>query len=471
MNGTMQQLVDFIVGISYEDMPAAVQCESKRVLLDSIGVAIAGLATDKGKYSVELSRRLGGPPESTILGIGDRLSCVNAGFANGELINALDMDATLMPGHVTPYVLPAPLALAESVRASGKELLVAIVLAHEIAARVGRALTAASYMTELLGREEAPFAPMYNFNVSIFGGAAGAGKILRLNQEKMAQALGIVSYSAPVPASLKWARVMPAFMLKYAPSGWMAQAEINSVLLAQMGYTGDTSVLDGEYGFWKFMPNAQWDPGRLTGRLGERWSFLATHYKPYPCCRVMHSGLDGFTKIIDENNLYPEDIEQVRVFLDPTTALPLWQNREIGNQVDAQFSVPYVFAAAAHRIRLGPDWQDSETIKNPKVLEFMKKVSVGSHPEFNKTFKESPRTELSLVEVVAKGQTFRQETMFAKGTHSPEAFRLTDEELAEKFRNNASRMLPGDKIEKAVESIFELERIEDVNELIKLVVM
>ena len=459
-DGVMQNLVDFVVETGYEDLPEAVVHESKRVLLDSIGVAIAGLATDKGKYAVELARRFGGSPEAIILGIGDRVSCNSAAFANGELINALDMDALLVPSHISPCVIPALLALAEINSASGRDLLVANVLAHEISTRFGRALTSIGYAT------------LYGLNLSVVGGTAGAAKVSKLDKEKMTHALSLACYMAPslIPM-MRFPYAAPPSMAKYVPAGLVAQTEIIAVLLAEMGYIGDREIFDGEHAFWEAMHQAQWDPQRLTDSLGERWSFLATHYKPYPCCRLMHSGLDGFIKIIEDNNLCAEDIEQVNVFLNPDSDSPVWTNRQIQSCIDAQFSIAYVFAAAAHRVRIGADWQDAQTISNPKIVEFMDKVSFYPHPEFKSVFLENPRTDLSLVEVAAKGQLFRQETTFAKGTHSPLEFRMTDEELENKFKSNTSRNLPRNKINQAIKYLFELDNKENVVELMELVTM
>ena len=123
MSSLTQELAKFAAEIKFEDLPQTVVHEAKRVLLDSIGCALAGIAVDKGKIPVELARRSGGSPESSIIGVGGKVSCSNAAFANGELINALDYDTILVPpGHVTPYVIPAPLAVAESVGASGSFL-------------------------------------------------------------------------------------------------------------------------------------------------------------------------------------------------------------------------------------------------------------------------------------------------------------------------------------------------------------
>lgn len=201
-------------------------------------------------------------------------------------------------------------------------------------------------------------------------------------------------------------------------------------------------------------------------KLGQEWRFLNISYKPYPCCRLMHSGLDSFIKIIEENGFMPEDIEKVTLFLDPLTDKPLWYNKEIKTHVDAQFSVPYVFAVAAHRIKIGADWQSLSTITNPSIRDFMNKVSFKPHPHFDEIMLKGRMSSLSRVEVVARGRTFSEEKTWMKGDPFPEEARITDEELVEKFRNNGRGVLPNDRIEKAVKLIFGLDEIEDIRELI-----
>src|SRR3989304_5086215 len=122
MKTIIQQLADFISEIRYEDLPDEVVHESKRILLDSIGCAFAGKTVDKGRIAIELSRQREGLDEATIISTGDRVSLFGASFANGELINALDYDVChLPPGHVSPYVISAPLALAEQLGEPGKK--------------------------------------------------------------------------------------------------------------------------------------------------------------------------------------------------------------------------------------------------------------------------------------------------------------------------------------------------------------
>jgi len=100
-----EDIAEFAARIHYEDLPQYVTQETKRLLLDTMGCAIGGVRTQKGKTSIHLARALGGPAEATILGTGDKVSGASSAFAAGELINALDYEALLSPpDHATPYV-------------------------------------------------------------------------------------------------------------------------------------------------------------------------------------------------------------------------------------------------------------------------------------------------------------------------------------------------------------------------------
>ncbi len=470
MSSLSQELARFVVETKFEDLPEAVVHEAKRTLLDSVGCALAGIQTDKGRISIALARRLGGPPESSIIGIGDKVSCSSAAFANGELINALDYDNELLPpGNIPSNLIPAPLAIAESIRAPGKDLILATVLGHEISTRITRAL---SIETEIVreGPEKGKvkWTPAHGHGQCMFGGTAGVGKILKLDRKKMAHALGIAGHFSPVPSQRKWAETAPSAMTKYGSGGWLSMGEITAALLAEMGYVGDTTVFDGEYGFWRFYASERWEPDVVMDKLGETWLFLETKEKLYPCCYAMHTSLDCFNSIINQNNLVPEEIESVNIFCHPLVEKPLFRS-ELANQVDAQFNIAYVFAAAAHRVRV-EDWQDWDTIRNPKILEFMKRVNFQGHPRFGEIRYQHPGSSFGMVEVVAKGETFSEERMYAKGVPLT-GFEATDADLVDKFKRNASRILTRDKIGEAVESLLELEKVEDIAEVMKQITL
>jgi len=133
-------LAAFATGTRYEDVPASIVRQAKNVLLDSIGCALGGATTDPGKIAIAIARTLGGPPECSILGTGDKVSITNAVLANGQLVNTLDFDTVMPGGHTPPYIVPTVLAMAERQHASGRDLVVATAVALELSARIAKAV-------------------------------------------------------------------------------------------------------------------------------------------------------------------------------------------------------------------------------------------------------------------------------------------------------------------------------------------
>jgi 2-methylcitrate dehydratase PrpD len=456
----LEALVKFTLGTEWRDLPQSVVHEAKRLLLDSIGCAFTGLSVDPGKMIIALARRLGGPPESSIIGIGDKVSMSNAVLANGQLINATDFDAFAGGGHGPGYVIPGPLAMAEVTDASGNELILATALAFEIAGRVKSAVGLLSSDPGFKVREREGYA---NCN---FGAAAGMGKLLHLDQEKLMHAISIAGHACEV---LTWSHVSlqdRGHPLKYGIPGWQGTGAVMAVLLSRMGYVGDLDVFNPEHGFWKFAGYEVWKPANITDGLGKEWRFDAgtLTYKPHICCRIYQAAMDAFYDIIEKNNLTADDIESVRMIrpIGPDWT-GLFRNTEIGNIVDAQFSIPYNISCAAHRVKPGVEWQDIDTMRDPKILDFMKRVSVTGPDSL------TSHVGMQRVEVDAKGKTFTEERTVARGglISSTGNIQLTDEELEKKFKHNAVRILSEGQVNRAVDALWNLEKLKTVKELMK----
>ena len=450
-------LAKFLVAARYEDLPQPVVHETERLIMDSIGCALSGITSDPGKMIIALAKRLGGPPESSIIGVSGKISSSGAALANGQLINTLDYDAVMAGGHAPPYVVPPPLAIAEYTGASGKDLILATALAVEVSARVGNAARGPVGG----GFRWAPRAGYANCN---FGAAAGAGKLLNLDQDKMAHALGIAGYLCEVLPWVRFSFSQNRHMTKYGMPGWQNTGAIQAVLLAEMGYHGDTTLFDSPHSFAEFAGYEGWQPQKITEGLGKMWAIANTPYKPYASCGVLHNAIDCFSRIISQNNLKPEDIESVRTYLPQTTEAPCFTSRDLNNIVDVQFGVHNLLAMVAYGIRTGVDWYDWGTITDPKIVAFAEKVSL----QVNPPIEDKPSG--TRVEVVAGGKTFREEQARARRGFGAES-QMTDAELVDKYRHNASRILTQDKIDKSVASLMGLEKVENVRSLMAQVTM
>jgi 2-methylcitrate dehydratase PrpD len=459
------QLANFAIETKYDEIPATAMYEAKYLLMDSIGDALAALSTDKGKMMVALAKRYGGPPESSIIGMTGKVSCGSAAFANGELIGTVDYDATMSGGHAPPYVLPAPLALSEVSGSSGKDLLTAWAIGLELSARVSTAVQQ-FHGANLSGSQKDSWSwgTRWGQAYSNFGAAAGAGRLIKLNQTQMENCLGIAGHLCQVMTHERYTMSAHRPMSKYGLPGWQNHGAVSAALLAQMGYIGDIDVFDPEEGFWKFVGYEEWYPELMMADLGKNWIFARVNYKLYPCCGMLHSALDGLYKILNGNNLKADEIESILAYCHPSVGQPCFTNPELVNIQDAQFNPKYVFALAAHRIKIGVEWQDEHMMRDPRILDFGKKITCLPNPEFGKN-DASGRPMNSRVIVKARGNTYTEENSRPRG--GAHGTLLTDGELIAKFRHNAQRVLTQNKIDKAVEALTNLEKIPNINQVME----
>ena len=481
MSENTRELARFACQTKFEDIPPHIVTETKHVIMDSIGCALGALSTDKGKIMAALGRRYGGPEESSIIGLGDKVSCNAAALTNGELMITLDYHDIIAGGHDGVYVLPTVLAIAETVDASGKDLILATAIGLEISARVARAVGRHNITPDDVRRQANAQRGLTGNAYSNFGAAAGAGRLLDLDEERMLNAIGAAGHLTMVLSYGRWGAGGHGYMSKYGVPGWQSTGAVTAALLAEMGYTGDKTVLDDpQRGFHYYVGYPNWYPEVITEGLGKTWILDSRlHYKPYPCCGVFHSALDCFYDIINENNLTAEEIEEVVIYGRGSMPTPGRDGTrpavvEIPGIGAAQFNLPYNIAVAAHRVPIGVEWLDPDTMKDPEILAFMDRVVTKGDPDYGRRYEEelekNPLAALAKVEVSARGQKFVVERTLRRGTTGTEAA-ATEEDLTGKFAHNAARVLTRRKTKNAIEALVGLEKVENISRLMKNVTL
>jgi 2-methylcitrate dehydratase PrpD len=364
-------------------------------------------------------------------------------------------------GHDGLFVIPPAMAIAESAGASGKDLILAMAVGLEISSRLARAARWHTITSEEV-RKTINNPPKDKNAHSAFGATAAAGKLLKLDRKRMLHALGIAGRHIGTSLSSGQMEASVRGMTKYVVPGWQNTGAVISALLAEMGYLGDTTVLDDP-------KRLDWDPEYVTVDLGKSWIFnLQLHYKPYPCCGSFHNNLDCFCNIIEQNDLKPEEIEKVKVFGSWFMQSPK-ETQEIPGIYAAQFNQAYNISLLAHRVRRGVEWVDPDTMKNPAILGFMDKVTFHADPDFAKKVAreriKDPRVRPARVEVTARGKVFTNEIKFRRGDTFTD-LNWTWEDALGKFQHNAERILTRNKIEQATKILLNLERINQVSQLI-----
>jgi 2-methylcitrate dehydratase PrpD len=472
MKQVTEALARFIAATSFEDLPSKVVHEVKRNLLDTIGCALGGLATDIGLEALSLARILGGKPESTILGVGEKTSCTLASYVNSRMANALDADETFpLPTHFANATMGASLAAGERNRSSGKELITAYAVGYELASRIGIGMRPPLF---LKAKEIQDYPPLYTPGVFIVFGAVGsASKLLKLKPDQTQHAIGIAGTNCPIPVHGKWSEPTVLPTMKYADAGWCAQLGVTAALLSSIGTTGYNTILDGNEHFWRAYGINDCDFEGMTRGLGQEWHILDATYKPWPSCRYTHYPLWLFLKIKETNHLSHDDIEKVSIRMGEIATASRFRNQSPNGAITCQFNHPHIIAMGAFDIEPGPMWYSSRTMEDQKIKEFRKRVEVQYDSKLAKIDLPPGKITWKLptsIEVLAKGKTFSAFTEYTKGDPWTEETYFADEELKKKFLTMASSVFKGSEkwyrqMNLVNDMVFNAEKLGNVVEL------
>jgi len=454
LSGPTEIIAKYIAEADFEDFPDVVIQKAKNCILDSLGCALGGYASEPGANVAQIIGTLGGQ-DATIIGSGVKASPPNAALANTYMANIMDYDDTYR-GHPGCTVNTATLAAGEMTHASGKDVLTASIVGYEIHSRVGASL----YYSPTTN------AKLRGIMHQTYGAVSAAAKILGGRLDQVFDALGIAGATAPVQSNAKTSgeeNVPPTMKIGFYACSLIG---VFSALLAKNGVTGPHNILDGETGFWRMMAADSCDFEKLVHGLGTEYEILNVAFKPYSCCRWFHSSLDALFEIIKEHEIDSENITKITV---QTTAgkskVDYLTNPRPENCVGAVFSLPYSIAVALSGIPPGPRWISHEMMSDKKILDLARKVQCSfqqkSESEHMKDVHKWPAT----VEVTAGGITHSKHVDYPRG--SPRNM-VSDDMLREKFLSLANPVIGENKAKKVMEMVGILEQVGDIAKLTAL---
>jgi 2-methylcitrate dehydratase PrpD len=319
------------------------------------------------------------------------------------------------------------------------------------------------------------FGPLCGNGWITFGCASVAGILLGLDEDRLMHAFGIAAASAPIPYLGRWERAVPwdRAMTKYAFYGPIAENGVLAALFAREGFVGDPDILDGDVGFWRLTGARGVHEHFLTGRLGDKWWIAEAAFKAYPGCRHVSTAMDLLAGIVASHELRADDIDSVTVRVNPVLV-----ERHFGvfprNEVDMLFSVSYLMAIGVLK-RFVPDleWLDARHLVDERVRRLAGKIQLVPHSPTTAVIKaQLDRDGLytrvpTELEVRARGRTFTVAAEYAKGDPWSPTSRMSDAELADKFRRFTTDRLGGAKADRAVGRIMSLEEVDKVDDLIQ----
>jgi 2-methylcitrate dehydratase PrpD len=453
-------LADYVGRARYEDLPTNVVNHSKKCVADTIACGLGGRKSLEGDVLIGMMKEMGGKPEATVIGDKTRLSFMQAAQVNRVLTNMLDYDDTLMKvGHMSTVLVPVALAIGEHVNASGKDIINALVLGYEVIIRIRDAVNPS---------EEAYWKTFERVDSGIhFGVTVVAGKLLGLNGEQMADALGLTGLVRAWRITRPdWAKKgMPRWMK--VTGGDITIPGIHAVLLAKKGFLGDRTILDQGRGYEISVGSDRYDATKLTRGLGKEYGMLRIGFKFYSACRHTSTTLDAVAAIVRENGIKAKDVEQVIVRVQKLIS-DNFSIYEPDYMIQAQFSIPYVVTMILMGEPTGPNWYTETMLKDPGVREFQHKVKVEEDKDATKKFHGEYRTP-SKVEITAKdGKLYSKQVEYPKG--DPEN-PFTEQDHINKLTNMASCLgMKPTQIDELIQTLNRLTELGNISQLTRLLV-
>ena len=440
------RLARWVTGLAFEQLPQEVVWHAKRAMLDTLGVQVRGATLPWVQPVYRYFRGAGGSAEATVTYHGDRVSAPYAAYINSAFSYSCELQhhGSYGSAHTGVIVIPTVQALAESLGATGKQMLTAIAAGYEVQGRLGAALFRSASSRH--------FHPQGVLGV--FSAAASAGRLLGLEAEQMAHAFAIAGSHASTILEYDQAggevkRIHGAIALR---------GGIQAAYLAREGLTGPLSVFEGRRGIFASFGGGEVAPVALA-EFGRPYCITRCRYRIYPTIGSCHAALDIVNDMLRNHALEHRDIERIRVGMSTFAVEHVTTVKRPHDVISAQaslgFSLGVLLAKGSNDLEL---YIDPAMWRDPDVLAVVDKLE--PYALANQANEHRARVEITL----KSGQRLEGELEDARGS---EGAPFSDAVMATKFRR-LSAALPPAQVEQIMQTVARLETLETIEPLLRL---
>jgi 2-methylcitrate dehydratase len=448
-NDLAYRLAEYGVALRFEQLPQRVVHEVKRRVIDSLACALGAWSAEPCAIARRLAGQIAAEPGALVWGTARRSSADWAAFANGCLVRYLDDNDTYLskePAHPSDNI-PACVAVAESVRADGRDLITAIALAYEVQCRL---CDAASLRAR--GWDHVTY--------GAFSTALASARLMRLDAARARHALGIAGVAA---VALRQSRVGELSHWKGCAFAHAARHGVFAAMLAREGMSGPAPIFEGEKGFEKLVSGpleldpAQWKPAGL-----QDWMILKTSIKLWPAEYHSQSAIEAALKLRTQINRI-EQIASVTVHSHDAAVDIIGSEPEKwrpSSRETADHSLPYIVAAALTDGEITLRQFEPQRFTDRRLLELTGRVRIQRDAELTARYPESVGN--IVVVKLADGRILTERVDHPKGhARNP----LSDGELEDKYLALVEPVLDRDRVELLLHWLWALEEKTDLNEL------
>ncbi|HEV8725818.1 MAG TPA: MmgE/PrpD family protein [Candidatus Binatia bacterium] len=427
--------------LRFEQIPSDVVDAAKLHILDSLGCLLAGSRLEPGRLAYDFAVATSGTAThstTTLLGSNRRVSYVDAVQAMSVAAHCGEMDDihTGAGTCIGAMIIPALVALAEQYAGSGRRFIEAAIAGYETVARIGLSVDA----PKLFARGWWP-----STICGAFGVAAAGAKFLNWSEDAIANALGIASLHAGgmLTGGNEGASA------RHLAFGRAAQNGMLALLAAEQGFTGPKRALEDPRGFcltlcseprWEFLHD------------NERFHLADVAFKPYPCARQLHAGVEALLTLLRQHAISPETIEAIELFVPTANAGMVNRPSITASHAATVGSGQYIMAVTAFRGRIDLASFEDEFLHNVEVRQLVNRVKVTGSSDLDRHYPKywSGRIMVRL----AGGQSVTHEVIIPKGESGNP---MSRDEVEEKFLSLAAPILTEEKAQSVVREVCSLD--------------
>ncbi|MHA1270748.1 MAG: MmgE/PrpD family protein [Candidatus Helarchaeota archaeon] len=479
-NTIAEDIAEFVANLDYNKIPQRVIKKAKDQILGVIGAIYAGAQTKPGEIIINTIKSFGDKEEASLIPSGFKTSVRSCVLGNSSVGVALDYVDYLLSGHTGVSAVPVSLAVGEYLGASGREVIIAQIIANEIEGRLGTSV--------FLGPQNGQ---LWSY-IHLIGGAVAASRLFNLNEDQIANAIGIALAQSTYTIFRGYFAMAKLFV-----SGLPAQIGVQAAYFAKNGLRGAHDIIEHPLGFCNLMADI---PLKFmtNSALGKAWVTDTLCYKIYPGCAYVDAIADCILDLHKEVNIDYKSIKEIIVyssilttamddFASPFTTIEALKRE--GTHVALNFTIPYTIAATLIDKELTPRQFKKDRYLDPEIHNLAKKVKIVPDSKMSlEILRALPSINIPPLQKIISGKfslsdanlekvtvafagavkiIMKDGTTYNKKQSIPYGAPGNPYDLKKKFIQEATNIISDEKIQNSIDLIMNIEQVQDINELIK----
>ena len=442
----LDHLSGFVCGARLEDLDPSTVTAAKTVVLDTIGAMLAGSRLPENEKLAQLAAKTGGQGPATLLGQPGSAPAVFAALSNATAGVALEVDegSRLGGGHAAIHVLPAALAVAEEMGASGKQFLESVITGYEVTSRIGTGTKVKKTVHS-------------HGTWGTIGSAVATAKLMGFDQAQTTVAINI---SASMSPANTWTPCLEGATIRNLYPG---RSGFQGIMAAQLTLCGFTGLDDGPSDIYNTLLGESFDAEAAVQELGVSGAYRIqqNYFKLHACCLYNHPALDGVQTLLSREKFVADEVERIKV--EAPALATIMTDPEPENMLAAKFSLPYAVATAVvHNVTDITAFYPGR-LQDPDTLALARRVDIVADPEMDLRRYDYPSAKVAVL--LKDGRTLNEDVTAHHGDTQNPASR---EELVGKFNFLAQDVLGEGGAARVVETVGYLDALGNIRELTRL---